>query len=126
MKSNLLHTGALALLLAACSTTPQSGKQEGQIDIVSAFENQTELKVSHLGKNIRYVPLETTDSSLVGGLWSIRLLEDKILVSCKEANLLFDRQTGKFLRKVSSVGQGPREYLQGNYLPFIHPKTGDI
>ena len=65
MKRNLLHTGALALLLAACSTTPQSGKQEGQIDIVSAFENQTELKVSQLGKTIRYVPLETTDSSLV-------------------------------------------------------------
>ena len=97
-KRNLLHSGALALLLAACSTTPQSGKQEGQIDIVPAFENQTELKVSHLGKNIRYVPLETNDSSLIGNSWSIRLLEDKILVSTKE----------------------------GNYVPFIHPQTGDI
>ena len=126
MKRNLLHTGALALLLAACSTTPQSGKQEGQIDIVSAFENQTELKVSHLGKNIRYVPLETNDSSLIGNSWSIRLLEDKILVSTKEGNLLFDRQTGKFLREVSSVGLGPQEYLPGNYVPFIHPQTGDI
>ena len=126
MKRNLLHTGALTLLLAACSTTPQSGKQEGQIDIVSAFENQTELKVSHLGKNIRYVPLETNDSSLIGNSWSIRLLEDKILVSTKEGNLLFDRQTGKFLREVSSVGQGPQEYLPGNYVPFIHPQTGDI
>ena len=125
-KKNLLHSGALALLLAACSTTPQSGKQEGQIDIVPAFENQTELKVSHLGKNIRYVPLETNESSLIGQSWSIRLLEDKILVSSKDGNLLFDRQTGKFLREVSSVGQGPQEYLQGNYLPFIHPKTGDI
>ena len=125
-KRNLLHSGALALLLAACSTTPQSGKQEGQIDIVPAFENQTELKVSHLGKNIRYVPLETNDSSLIGNSWSIRLLEDKILVSTKEGNLLFDRQTGKFLREVSSVGQGPQEYLPGNYVPFIHPQTGDI
>ena len=125
MKKTIL-IGALALALGACSTISQKNEAQGQIDIVPAFENPTELKVSHLGKNIRYVPLETTDSSLVGGLWSIRLLEDKILVSCKEANLLFDRQTGKFLRKVSSVGQGPREYLQRNYLPFIHPKTGDI
>ena len=125
-KSYLLHTGALTLLLAACSTTPQSGKQEGQIDIVPAFENQTELKVSHLGKDIRYVPLETNDSSLIGNSWSIRLLEDKILVSTKEGNLLFDRQKGKFLREVSSVGQGPQEYLPGNYVPFIHPQTGDI
>ena len=123
-KKNLLHSGALALLLAACSTTPQSGKQEGQIDIVPAFENQTELKVSHLGKNIRYVPLETNESSLIGQSWSIRLLEDKILVSSKDGNLLFDRQTGKFLRKVSGMGQGPQEY--NSYIPFIHPETGDI
>ena len=125
MKKTIL-IGALALALGACSTTSQKNEAQGQKDIVPAFENPTELKVSHLGKNIRYVPLETNDSSLIGAAWSIRLLEDKILGSCKEANLLFDRQTGKFLCKVSGVGQGPREYLQGNYIPFIHPQTGDI
>ena len=93
MKKTIL-IGALALALGACSTTSQKNEAQGQIDIVPAFENPTELKVSHLGKNIRYVPLETTDSSLIGAAWSIRLLENKILVSCKEANLLFDRQTG--------------------------------
>ena len=57
MKKNLLLTSTLALLLASCSFAPQRVKKEGEIDIVSAFENQTELKVSHLGKSIRYVPL---------------------------------------------------------------------
>ena len=126
MKKNLLLTSILALLLASCSFAPQRVKKEGEIDIVSAFENQTELKVSQLGKTIRYVPLETNDSSLVGGAWNIHLLDDKILVSCKEANMLFDRQTGMFLCKVSGVGQGPQEYTQGNYTPYIHPQTGDI
>ena len=98
-KRNLLHTGALALLLAACSTTPQSGKQEGQIDIVPAFENQTELKVSHLGKNIRYVPLETNDSSLVGGTYGIKLQNDMVVVTTSGNCLLFDKHTGNFCAK---------------------------
>ena len=125
MKKTIL-IGVMALALGACSTTLQKNEAQGQIDIVPAFKNPTELKVSHLGKNIHYVPLETTDSSLIGAAWSIRLLENKILVSCKEANLLFDRQTGKFLRKISGVGQGPQEYTPGNYTPYIHPQTGDI
>lgn len=121
-----LWIGALAMtcLLAACSPASQKGQAEGQIDILPAFENQTELKVSHLGKNIRYVPLETNDSSLIGASWSVRLLENKILVSSKDGNLLFDRQTGKFLRKVSGKGQGPQEY--NDFIPFVHPHTGDI
>ena len=41
----------MASLLMACS--PESQKMEGQIDVLPAFDNQTELKVSHLGKNIR-------------------------------------------------------------------------
>ena len=45
------------------------------------FEHLTELKVSQLGKNIRYVPLETTDSSLIGNSYNIKLLKDKILVA---------------------------------------------
>ena len=60
-----LFVWASGILMAACSTAPQGGKQEGLIDIIPAFENQTELKVSHLGKHILYVPLETTDSSLL-------------------------------------------------------------
>ena len=123
-KRNLLHLGVLALLLTACSTTPQSGKQEGQIDIVPAFENQTELKVSHLGKNIRYVPLETNDSSLIGGTYGIKLQDDMVVVTTSGNCLLFDKHTGKFLRKIGSKGQGPKEYLDN--IPYIHPETGDI
>ena len=123
MKKTIL-IGALALALGACSTTSQKNEAQGQIDIVPAFENPTELKVSHLGKNIRYVPLETTDSSLIGQMYGIKLLDDKILVTSGANCLLFDKQTGKFLCKVSGRGQGPKEYL--NSISYVHPQTGDI
>ena len=73
-KTHIGIIGAIAWLMVACSPTSQKGKSEGQIEVLSAFENQTELKVSHLGKNIRYVPLETTDSSLIGAGCKVNIL----------------------------------------------------
>ena len=80
MKKHFYLSVLLVSLLTACSPSAQKGK-EGQIDVLPAFENLTELKVSQLGKNVRYVPLETTDSSLIGARYHLQLLEDGILVS---------------------------------------------
>ena len=100
MKKQTWLGGILASLLTACSPSVQNKKADGQIDVLPAFENLTELKVSHLGKNIRYVPLETTDSSLVVGV-QVGLLDDKILISSATRTethcFLFDRESGKFL-----------------------------
>ena len=69
MKNIKKQIGIVALMasmfMLACSSGTE--KMQGQIDVLPAFENLIELKVSQLGKNIRYVPLETTDSSLIGG-----------------------------------------------------------
>ena len=65
MKKHIWIGALCASMLMACSSGIE--KMQGQIDVLPAFENLAELKVSQLGKNIRYVPLETTDSSLIGG-----------------------------------------------------------
>ena len=126
MKKHIWMGGILAGLLMACS--PQSQKMEGQIDVLPAFENLTELKVSHLGKNIRYVPLETTDSSLIGSGCKIKLLGDKIVASYGNRGeshcFLFDRETGKFLREIGHKGNDPRGY--NSPIGYVHPVSGDI
>ena len=106
----LLFTLASGILMAACSTVPRGEKKEGHIDIVPAFENQTELKISHLGKNIRYVPLETTDSSLViDYACKLKLSGDKLIVSYRVKMImhcfLFDAKTGKFIREIGHRGE---------------------
>ena len=56
--------GGLLLLLGSC--TPQNKANDpNAIDIAVSLEHLTELKTSQLGKQIRYIPLETTDSSLI-------------------------------------------------------------
>ena len=126
MKKYIWMGGILAGLLMACS--PESQKMEGQIDVLPAFDNQTELKVSHLGKNIRYVPLETTDSSLIGSSCKVNLLGDKIMVTygtrTESHCFLFDAESGKYLREIGHKGEDPRGYSEAK--AYVHPVTGNI
>ena len=63
MKKQIM-LGGLLLLLGSC--TPQNKANDpNAIDIAVSLEHLTELKTSQLGKQIRYIPLETTDSSLI-------------------------------------------------------------
>ena len=127
MKKHFYLSILLVSLLTACSPSAQKGK-EGQIDVLPAFENLTELKVSQLGKNIRYVPLETTDSSLIGARYAIQLLDNGILVSYgarTEAHCyLFDRETGKFIREIGHIGEDPKGYSGPK--AYVHPVTGHL
>ena len=79
MKKQIM-LGGLLLLLGSC--TPQNKANDpNAIDIAVSLEHLTELKTSQLGKQIRYIPLETTDSSLIGNSYSIKLSKDHIFVS---------------------------------------------
>lgn len=114
MKSRIVQNICMVLLLASCSKTTSSQKSGEmiEIDIVSGMAELTDLKVSDLGKTIRYVPLETTDSCLVGDKPRVRLLRDKIMVITKKQCLLFDKQTGKFLCSVGHIGEDPEGYSE--------------
>ena len=126
MKKHSWMCALCASMLMACSSGTE--KMQGQIDVLPAFENLTELKVSQLGKNIRYVPLETTDSSLIGGSCKVCLLEDKIMVTYGARSeshcFLFDRETGKFIREIGHKGEDPRGYSEAK--AYVHPVTGHL
>ena len=120
MKTTIL-SASLLLLLSSCTPTKTTNNLNA-IDIAGSFEHLTELKVSQLGKNIRYVPLETTDSSLIGNSHNIKLLKDKILVATEGSCLAFDKQTGKYLGTIGHKGGDPEGYSEVVY--YIHPQTG--
>lgn len=123
MKMQIIAGSLLLALLGSCSPQNTTGDLN-TIDIAGSFEQFSELKVSQLGKNIRYVPLETTDSSLIGNSYTIKLLDNKILVTTGSNCLLFDKQTGKFLRSVGHRGDDPEGYSEPNC--YINPQTGNI
>ena len=60
---------------------------------------------------MRYVPLETTDSSLVGKSTSVQVLNQYIVVTSEDKYChLFDKQTGRFIRSIGHVGNDPQGY----------------
>ena len=113
-KTSIIISLCSTLLLSACGEGGTARKGEiATIDVETAFQNPQELLLSDLGEKLTYIPLETLDESLVKLDSSSHMVvtDQYIFVGEMGAPLLcFDRSTGKFLRNIGSVGQGPGEY----------------
>lgn len=97
------------LLLLSC--TPKEEVDNRLIDIASAMSAPAELKASDYFRKVRYIPLETSDNSLVGPGVNIKVLKNTILVTSSQKQcLLFDKNDGKFIRSIGHVGNDPGGY----------------
>lgn len=114
MKKQIVFGVCVLLFLVSCRPTPPPATEVLEIDIAGSIQQLTELKTSDLGKHIRYIPLETTDSCLVANNPRIQLLKETILITTERKSLLFDKQTGKFLCEVGHIGDDPEGYSGTN------------
>ncbi|WP_301915760.1 6-bladed beta-propeller [Phocaeicola coprophilus] len=108
---NILLLMGLTSLAAACSGN-KTIEKDGVINVATHMQHLNQLCLEDIqSKEVSYVPLETTDSSLIGDRPYVRLLKNKILVSSQGQPLkMFDAQTGKFISTVGLIGQGKGEY----------------
>ena len=115
MKNTILSISTcISLLLSACGGGSSQNKGEvATIDVETALQNPQELLLTDLGEKLTYIPLETLDESLVKleSQSGLTVTDEYIFVGELGRPLLcFDRSTGKFLRNIGCVGQGPGEY----------------
>lgn len=104
-------TVASCLFLAACNGDKTTDGKLSVIPLGTAIEKPVELKASDYFKQVRYVPLETTDSSLIGKGPYVQIIKDRILVSTNQSQcLMFDKGTGKFIKQVGHIGNDPEGY----------------
>ena len=103
----------------ACTPSAPKMQTVYEINIDSISEALPELA------QIKYVPLETTDSSLIGNIDKILYQNNKyyILDKVEKKILVFDRQ-GKAMQIIHKVGQGPGEYLEPSDIDI--DKEGNI
>lgn len=114
MKTYLLIATA-CLSLIACNENKTASKELDTIPLGTAFETPTDLKASECFKQIRYIPLETNDSCLIGAAPSIKILHDKLVVTTTQKQcLLFDKATGHFLSSIGHIGNDPEGYSSTN------------
>ncbi|KXU51105.1 hypothetical protein HMPREF2533_00135 [Bacteroides fragilis] len=79
-------------------------------------------------KGVEYVKLETQDSILVGDIKQLKRTEKFVFIYSRNQNhvMMFDT-SGRFIRKIGRVGQGPGEVTNINFftvsdsLVFIYP-----
>ena len=89
------------------------------IDVERGLKNLSHLKVSDLGKTIRYIPLETMEDALIGKNTVVKVLKNYIVVESKSSPasnvdpgvcLLFSKKDGRFIAKIGHKGQDPEAY----------------
>ena len=130
---NKLINVIILVLFSSCSgkQTTQQVQEENKsqersfytIDLSKDFsgsDNQT-LLLSDIVEDVEYVKLETTDDCLVAGNSKVRIFaadEDIYIFNnySDEKLLRFDRETGKFITQIGSLGQGPKEMLNPNFV----------
>lgn len=110
MNKSILTTVCLFLFLVGCDVTHQ--EKLYCIDIESAMSSMQTIYVSDLGQNVNYIPLETTDSSLIGDRPYIRKFRNTLLVASeKQPIMMFSLENGKFIKIIGNIGQGAKEYI---------------
>jgi len=78
------------------------------INIAPVFDREpTEIKLDEWAENVRFIPLETTDSVLLTGyIPQIVYHQDKLVVFNNDKIYLFNPE-GKFIRIIGTKGEGP-------------------
>jgi hypothetical protein len=112
MKKNLALF-IVIIVIVICFACDSGKKDSGSFEVIQA-KTSLEAKALNLFDKIKVIPLETTDSSLVGLFISrIVVYDTKIFVLNEmqsHRNILCFDLSGKFLFKLDRIGQGPEEY----------------
>lgn len=81
------------------------------VDVRSAMEKETPFSMKEDVEGIEYIPLETTDSSLVSNIASLVMNDEFIFLQNGRTQQIFQySRRGKFIREIGKVGEGPGEY----------------
>ena len=81
------------------------------VNIKKNINNIKTINLSSIGKDVQYIPLETTPKSLISEIFSIEFSESYIFINDTKKRLLQFDNNGKFIRQIGSNGRGPGEYL---------------
>ena len=134
---NLSLCMATCVCLVACTSKQQ---QETVLDnlpyTIIPFEkgvkNEKQIKLSEIAEKITFIPMETTDASLLNKVRANNIISvnGNIVIPCFNMGAFAFDENGKFIAPISRKGQGPAEFLRfvgvaGNSdLNLIYVKDG--
>jgi hypothetical protein len=115
MKKIVINLVRFLLVFYFSSVSLINGQMDPQeapykIDIKKNIKNLKAINLSTIGKQLSYIPLETTPECLIQKIRKILFSDSFIFISEYSKLLQFDKN-GKFIRQIGSSGTGPGEYI---------------
>jgi len=115
MKKNTNIIVAACLLLYLFPTGSCNKKEALPINVIPVARTIGEyhiLNLSDYAIDIKYIPLETNDNVLLGGITQIVYENENILICDRlPPNCYLFNNNGMFCRNIGQLGQGPEDYL---------------
>lgn len=102
-----------------------SGKEETTEVRVVDLREKVKFRLSEIVEKVEYVPLETTEESLIGNLEKVKKAKDKYYIFDREHTVLVFSESGDHLYTIGQKGGGPGEY-SWIYDFSVDPKTGEV
>ena len=113
----------LIVLFLSCSGKREI-KDKTIISVADAVGTGEILNLSDYAKSVKYIPLETNDSVLIGRLKTMLKVDDKFVIHDapfgQTGKCLLFEQNGRFVTQIGRIGQGAGEY---SYLWNIDENT---
>lgn len=114
MKKYLLLSIVFSLFLCGCTQKQNEVKNLSGMETIPITDFETyNGRFSEFAEAVEMIPLEFTDESILGEIKKVVLSEDFIFVMERDNSAgiyTFDR-SGKFLYRIGSRGQGPKELV---------------
>lgn len=110
-------------LLISCSNRDINGdatiSNKGLITFKPDYENDSIKRpypIDNFIDSIKYLKLEFSEESLIGDISSLEVYKDHIYIMDMQTQSIFIyTMEGKFIKRIHSVGNGPKEYTQIDY-----------
>jgi hypothetical protein len=84
------------------------------ISLETPLKNRAPVNLSEIGGLITYIPLETSQNTLVGRVSKTIVTDSLIFISTIPYKLMAFDYSGRFVRNYGNVGRGPGEFIQIN------------
>ena len=115
MKKKIFFLLSVLPLLISCSGERKTLDNNDELIYVK-LENFSQMEgvesLSSIASDITYIPLETSEYSLLGDISRIVCLGNSYLISDVDNIYLFNDE-GKFIKNIAQKGQGPSDYTAG-------------
>lgn len=114
--TNMKYLFCIFFLFCIYNCANNKNKNNNNGNIISFDVNsKSDVNLSNIILNCKYIKLESTNNSLIGELFKIQIIKNKIFIldSRKSMALFVFDMDGKFLFKINNLGKAPGQ--------FIHP-----